>query len=268
MRKRFFLTLVLLAAPLAAQFPPVIPMGYPVDDVGNKLTHLSQLAKAVATVEQLLQIYSTVDGHHRLAVAQAQMILGKLRWSLPAVPWQMTAGASTYGLPAPWYGAVNSGAGANLAYQLATEALRIYSMGGIPGVFQPRMMRQYSAIEIADAANQTALRTIGQYRAEQAMRSSVISSLMSTANSDGAADNTQIGVLNQIANSQAVSLQNTHAANAIQAAILEQMTVQATRARETQAIETNAAIDFWTSAGPSLHSDAVLSEALHGMRIP
>jgi hypothetical protein len=247
--------------PSAGQIIPAIP----VFDVGNKLVFAEELVQAIKQVQQLVTTYNFL-------VAQAKMIPHKLEaFGASLIPWRATTATNTYGLTGGWIQAVNTGGGVIPGYQLATERMQTYgqAMANVPLILQPRVMRRYSLVELADGTSQNALATIGQYRAEEAARRRAISNLVAAATSDNAANNTQIAVLNAIANGQALSLQNSQAANALDAAILEQLTLAQTRERELRAIAIDNDIEFRSLVADNLNRfNAHSTEALHNLRIP
>ncbi len=129
-----------------------------------------------------------------------------------------------------------------------------------------RTMRPSSA---RTARTRWPLATIGQYRADEPSRRKAISDVLATANSDNRDNNSEVAVLNQIANANALNAQNTQSANALFSAILEEMILDQTQRRQVQAVAVNSDVYFRQNAAATLsrHTTAT-TQALQNLRIP
>lgn len=226
-------------------------------------TLAAQLTRLVLIAKQTLDIYTQIEYN-------AKIITGKSRWSGPMSPQLLTSGVDTYLRNGGWYKGVN-GQPLGGGYSIAVERLNPYGAGlaYVPGAQQNRVFQSYAAIERTDATNQMVMATIGQYRADEPSRRKAITDVLATANSDSPQNNSEVAVLNQIANANALNAQNTQSANALSSAILEEMLLEQTNRRQMQAVAINTDVYFRQNAADMLrkHTTAT-TQALQNLRIP
>jgi hypothetical protein len=67
---------------------------------------------------------------------------------------------------AAWNTTINTGSGFAAAYSAAIEPLKVYgsALGAVPADQMDRVRKSYGGIELTDAANLSAIRTIGRLR--------------------------------------------------------------------------------------------------------
>ena len=236
----------------------------------TEFTQIANNYELVATVGQLVEQLQQLKQTYTQILFNAKMITNKSRWAGVMSPQLLTTGYDTYLRNQGWYKGVN-GAQLGGGYSIAVEQLNQYGAGlsYVPGPQQNRVFQNYAAIERADGTNQMAMATIGQYRADEPSRRKAISDVLATANSDNRDNNSEVAVLNQIANANALNAQNTQSANALFSAILEEMLLDQTQRRQVQAVAVNSDVYFRQNAAAALsrHTTAT-TQALQNLRIP
>ncbi len=236
----------------------------------TEFTQLANNYELVASVGQLIQQLQQLKLTYDQIIFNAKMITNKSRWAGAMSPQLLTTGFDTYLRNQGWYKGVNTGQLSG-GYTIAVERLNKYGTGlaYVPPPQQERVYQNYAAIERTDGTNQMAMTTIGQYRADEPTRRKAISDVLATANSDGKDNNSEVAVLNQIANANALNAQNTQSANALSSAILEEMILDQTQRRQLQAVTINSDVYFRQNAAAALsrHTTAT-TQALQNLRIP
>lgn len=236
----------------------------------TEITQLANNFELVSSVAQLIQQLEQLKLTYNQILFNAQMITNKSRWTALLSPQLLTTGADTYLRNVGWYNGINTGRLGG-GYITAVERLNPYGTGlvSVPAPQQERVRQNYAALERSDGTNQMAMTTIGQYRADEPTRRKAIGDVLATANSDGRDNNSEVAVLNQIANANALNAQNTQSANALSSAILEEMILDQTQRRQMQAVAINSDVYFRQNAAAALsrHTTAT-TDALQNLRIP
>lgn len=263
-RRRVFCTAGLALGLTAVGAAQLIPGG------ATEFTQLANNFELIASVGQLIQQLEQLKLTYTQIVFNAKMITNKSRWAGVMSPQLLTTGFDTYFRNQGWYNGVN-GAQLGGGYNIAVERLNQYGAGlaYVPAPQQNRVFQNYAAIERADGTNQMAMATIGQYRSDEPSRRKAISDVLATANSDSKDNNSEVAVLNQIANANALNAQNTQSGNALSSAILEEMLLDQTRRRQMDAVAINTDVYFRQNAAAALAKHTTgTTEALQNLRIP
>ena len=127
----------------------------------------------------------------------------------------------------------------------------------------------YASVELSDGANVSALRTVGNVRANAATVQRQIANLEQDSLSGDPALNSEVSILNKINASNVLTLRTLQDANNIRLAALEQQVIEAKRQRDVDAANLNFAIEMRQSATQNLAPfTSNLSQSLSRYRLP
>ncbi|MGB2629272.1 MAG: hypothetical protein WAK20_20980 [Candidatus Acidiferrum sp.] len=265
----FLFALLVLPAVSYGQFGGVV---YDPTNYVNAVLRYNQLVEQLA---QLRQTYQQVLNQYNLALQMSKNLVNMpARYRAVFSDWRNFTANDLYGNTGPWVNAVN-GSGAQSvgpAYVRATVPILTYAQADF-NLMNPsdaqNLKSAYASVELSDGANVSALRTVGNVRANAATVQRQISNLEQDSLSGDPALNSEVSILNKINASNVLTLRTLQDANNIRLAALEQQVIGAKRQRDVDAANLNFAIGMRQSATQNLAPfTSNLSQSLSSYRLP
>jgi hypothetical protein len=146
---------------------------------------------------------------------------------------ELTRAANTYGNSGQWTTSVNTGVGANMAYQQASippPTGQINGYGSLSQSGQQQIAARGATADINDAVTMSSMQTLGTIRANSQQRQTDINSLMNATQSSDPSQHTEMATLQRINLALMLLVQEQQEANQIsQANTLQQLVGQKTQ---------------------------------------
>jgi hypothetical protein len=211
------LALVLTAATARAQFGGVV------FDPTQSAHAIQQIAQGEQILSNSLQLAQTAILAYNLAYAMAQSPGGNYAsWFSPSTFWLLLEqGANTYGNSQPVMTSANTGAGADMAYQMAS----VPRYGVIPeyGTLSIQGQQQVAATgattDITDAVAGSNLTTLGTMRANEIQREADIENLEAESQTMDPLQQTDLATMQRINQAALLQVRQGQEANQLQQAI-------------------------------------------------
>ena len=228
--------LALLATPLHAQdgsyydFVVYDPWGY----TETALTVLNVVRQYVEMIRQA----------QRLPVDLATRYRGQ------SVPWTLQDLAALYAQPL--LSALNTGDPTGRAYRQIVHPIDVPTdiVGRMPAELQPRLATKYATVEFADGVAKRGVDQVGATRANNATVLQTIRTMELDAASTADTFNTQTALLNKINTASVLGLRLADQTNQFLLTSAEQLLVDSTRKRDTEATVLDATIYQWRYGQP------------------
>ena len=147
----------------------------------------------------------------------------------------------------PFLSALNTGDPAGFAYRQLVTALDIPDdiLARMPAQLRQRLQSRYGTVELADRVTNMSVDQTSNTRSANPTLLNVIQAMQDDAASSIDEFQSQTALLNKINTTSVLDLKLGEKTNEFLATIIEQMTVDQTRRRETEASLMNAAITQW-----------------------
>ena len=197
--------------------------------------------------ENVLQVYGLIDELKAWAYQFERLpidLLNRYRTFVRAWPQYNLFGLR---FAFPWLAALNAGDPAGSAYRQLVSALDVPDdiLGRMPLNLRQRLQSQYGAVEVADRVAAMDIDQAGNARSANATLLNVIQAMQDDANSSVDAFQSQTALLTKINTASVLGLRIGEKTNEFLANALEQLTVDSTRRRQTEAALLNATIKQW-----------------------
>ena len=202
----------------------------------------SNYAQAVLRFRQLIQEYTfMVEQARRLPVDMAT------RYRVPAVLWRIHDLQSAYPYARPLLTGLNYGDPQGAQYAAAVDPLDVVDdiLVQIPPTLRRRLATDYGTIEFADSVASMGIHQSGAIRFNGRAALAAIEAMESDAVAPSDAFHTQTALLNKINGAAVLGLRLSERTNQFLLHTLEQLLVDNTRTRNTEAKLMNAHIHQW-----------------------
>ena len=245
MFKQFFLTaLIVSAAPISyAQFGSgvvydptqsthaVIQIKNEEQSIANEAEQIQEGQKIFTnTVKLADNAIAAYNLAHQMAMTPRNLYQPFLSTS---TYWmELNRAANTYGNSSQWTTAVNTGAGASMAYQQASipTSGQINGYGSLSQSGQQQIAARGATADINDAVTMSSMQTLGTIRTNSQQRQTDINSLMSATQSSDPSQHTEMATLQRINLALMLLIQEQQESNQIsQANTLQQLVGQKTQ---------------------------------------
>jgi hypothetical protein len=271
-KKTVLLLLAILAIAAPAAFA-ILGLGDIVYDPSVYEEALQQFAQLEQQYTQLVQTYQVAQNQYQEMLRMAQHLPATLlnSYRTAATRWVLSAAADTYGNTAAWTSGLNTGTGVRNGYSAATETLGTYgaAFSNLPAKQAPGVKAAYATVELTDAANLSAMQTIGDLRGNAAAFETAIQNLENDSLSSDPNLNTELAVLNKINAAGVIQLRASQNANKLLVALAESKLIEAKRTRDAEARAFNQHISFMQNEQTELSAQAAgASEAMLAWRMP
>jgi hypothetical protein len=227
---------VTLSTTLRAQdpFPIPIPGGQLVFDPSN-------------WYENVLQVIGLIDELKAWTYLFTRLPLDLVnRYRTLTRPWPVYT-FSGVRFASPWLGALNAGDPSGFSYRQLLQTLDIPDdvLTRMPVILRQRFQADYGAVEAADRVATMGIDQVGNTRLTSPNLLAVIQAMQDDAASSSDDFLSETALLTKINTASALSLRIGEKTNEFLAAALEQLTLDNTRRRETEAALLNATIKQW-----------------------
>jgi len=212
-------------------------------------------------VEEVVHLYQEIQWMtyqiEKLPVAMAS------RYHAASPPWTLNGGAGTLPSTQALINALNQGDPGGSGYRQVVDPLdtALDVLASMPASLQRRFADKYASIQMADAVSTMGVDQSGTARTGGNLFLQVLQSLESDAFSTADAYNSETALLNKIDASSVVGLRIGEETNQFLSSAIEQLVVDNTRKRDTEAGLMNAAITQWrygAAYGLDLYSHTAL----------
>jgi hypothetical protein len=219
--------IALLSTPLHAQLV--------VFDPANYVEAISEVVQLIKEVQWMLR------QAQRLPVDMAN------RYRVVSPTWSLYDLANGLRFAQPILNALNNGDPNGTGYRQITNPLDIPDdiLGRMPAAFRSRLQTAYATIELADRVAAMGVNQAGTVRVNGNSLLQVVQSMQNDAVASSDDYHTQTALLNKINGAAVLSLREGEQANQFLADAIEQLIVDNTRKRATEAAVMNATITQW-----------------------
>ena len=202
------------------------------------------------------QIITAIQQYNALVRQYARLPVNLLsRYGGQSVLWTLQDLASLlYGQPV--LGALNTGDTTGRAYRQTVSPLDNPSdiLGRMPGASQQRLGTAYATVELSDGVAKRGIDQVGAARAIGTTVQQTIRNMEQDASSVSDSFQTQTGLLQKINAASVLGLRLSEQTNQFLLSTVEQLVVDTTRKRETEATLMDARIYHWRH-GPGYGAD-------------
>ena len=202
----------------------------------------SNFAQAVLRFRQLIQEY-------RFMVRQARRLPVDMatRYRIPPVRWRVHDELTAYPYARAILTSLNAGDRVGAGYRAATDPLDVVDdvLAQLPPALRRRLATDYGTIEFADSVATMGIHQTGTIRVNGRAVIRAIEAMESDAVADAEGFHTQTALLNKINGAAVLGLRLGERTNQFLLHTLEQLLVDTTRTRNTEAKLMNAHIHQW-----------------------
>ncbi len=192
------------------------------------------------------QVYTTIQQYNALVHQYLRLPVDLAnRYRGQSVAWTLHDLSAQYARPV--LGALNAGDASGTAYRQTVSPLDTPTdvVGRMPSDLQRRLGSSYATIELSDAAARRGIDQVGAARALGASTQQSIRNLELDVASTSDSYQTQTALLQKINSTSVLGLRLSDQTNQFLLSTVEQLAVDTTRKRETEAIVMDATIYQW-----------------------
>lgn len=202
----------------------------------------SNFVQAVLRFRQLIQEY-------RFMVRQARRLPVDMagRYRIPTVRWRVHDDQTAYPYARAILTSLNTGDAQGAGYRAATDPLDAVDdvLARVPAALRRRLTTDYGTIELTDSVATMGIHQVGAIRVNGRAALGAIEAMESDAVAAGDGFHTQTALLNKINGAAVLGLRLGERTNQFLLHTLEQLLVDTTRTRNTEAKLMNAHIHQW-----------------------